>query len=175
VQIMADDDDAYGQVPEQHSYEFDVIPDPVVVSLDEPWVPPGDTKEPTPTWPTWLPPGALALAAAALALVALLGNGVASSFGYAVKFSESGTNASTTAPAHLAINVQIFLSALAILLGVAAVLVARTAVDVPAWTRDVAIAAILVGVVAAGLHWTLLQSLDNHKIPPDVVFSNSNS
>ncbi|MDX6229048.1 MAG: hypothetical protein QOI76_2438 [Frankiales bacterium] len=170
---MADDEDAYGQVPEQ--YDTDITPEAIelgVVSLDEPWEPPGDRKTP-PTWPNWLPPGALALAAAAIGLVALLGNGIGSSFGYVLKYSLSSTSGSTTAPAHTALNVQLVLAGLAVVLGALAVMGLRATPDAPRWCRDLAIAAIIVGIVAAGVHWTLLQSLDNHKIPPDVVF-NSN-
>ncbi|MDX6209488.1 MAG: hypothetical protein QOE24_1879 [Frankiales bacterium] len=171
---MADDEDAYGQVPEQ--YDTDVTPEAVelgLVSLDEPWEPPNEQRT-TGGWPSLLPPGALALAAAGIALVALVGNGIGTSYAYVLKFSLSGvSDTSTTGPAHTALNLQLILSGIAIALGIAAVLGTSRLAETPRWTRDVAIAAVIVGVVAAGVHWSLLQSLDNYHVPPDVVF-NSN-
>lgn len=171
---MAEDNEAYGQVPEQ--YEYDVTPDSVdleLVSLDEPWEPPSDRSSPN-AWPSLLPPGALALAAAAISLVALVGNGIGSSYAYVLKFSLSGvSDSATTAPAHTALNLQLILSGIAVVLGVAAFFGVRAMDETPRWTRDLAIAAVIVAVVAAGVHWSLLQSLDNYHVPPDVVFNNS--
>ena len=171
---MADDDDAYGQVPEQ--YEYDVTPEPIdvgLVSLDEPWQPPGDQHQPA-AWPSLLPPGALALAAAGISMVALLGNGIGSSYAYVLKFSLSDvSDAATTAPAHTALNLQLILSGVAVVMGVASFFGVRALPETPRWVRDLAIAAVLVAVVAAGVHWSLLQSLDHYHVPPDVVFNNS--
>jgi hypothetical protein len=170
---MADDDDAYGQVPEQ--YEYDVTPeaaDPALVSLDEPWEPPGDRARPA-SWPSLLPPGSLALAAAGISLVALVGNGIGTSYAYVLKFSLSGvSDTSTTAPAHTALNLQLILSGIAIVLGVAAFFGVRTLPETPRWVRELAIASVMVAVVAAGVHWSLLQSLNDYHVPPDVVFNN---
>jgi hypothetical protein len=169
---MAHDEDAYGRVAEPGAYEIDITPEPQLVELDEPRFPPTESN-PAPSWPPWLPPGSLALAAGVIALVALLGNGIGSSYAYVLKFSLSGvSDSATTAPAHTAINLQLALSGLAIVLGVAAVLGSRALEDTTRWVREVAIAAVIVGIVAAGVHWTLEQSLDNYKPPPDVVFNN---
>jgi hypothetical protein len=170
---MAHDEEAYGRVAEPGAYEIDITPDPQLVELDEPWTPPSE-RRPTTSWPSWLPPGALSLSAGVIALVALLGNGIGSSYAYVLKFSLSGvSDKATAAPAHTALNLQLVLAGLAILLGLAAVLGSRALEDSTRWVRDVAVAAVIVGVVAAGVHWTLEQSLDNYKPPPDVVFNSS--
>jgi hypothetical protein len=172
VRDMADDDDAYGQVPEQQAYD-DVTPEPALISLDEPWEPPAQPSFDGPrSWPSYLPPGALAIAAAAIGLVALLGNGIGSSFGFVLRFSLSGNGAASDA-AHTALYVQLVLAGLAAILGIAAVYGARAVPEAPTWTRDLAIAAVILGVVAAGVHLTLLQSLDNSHVSPDSTFVNS--
>jgi hypothetical protein len=171
---MADDRDAYGLVSEEYGY--DVAPEaeePGLVSLDESWEPPGDERNP-PGWPSLLPPGALAFAAAGISMVALVGNGIGTSYAYVLKYSLSGvSDTATTAPAHTALNLQLILSGIAVVLGVAAFFGVRAVPDTPRWTRDLAIAAVLVAAVAAGVHWSLLQSLDHYHVPPDVVFNNS--
>jgi hypothetical protein len=170
---MAHDEEAYGRVAEPGAYEIDITPDPQLVELDQPWTPPSERRAAT-SWPAWLPPGSLALAAGVIALVALLGNGIGSSYAYVLKFSLSGvSDKATTAPAHTALNLQLVLAGLAIVLGLVAVLGCRALEDTTRWVRDVAVAAVIVGVVAAGVHWTLEQSLDNYKPPPDVVFNSS--
>jgi hypothetical protein len=58
---------------------------------------------------------------------------------------------------------------------VAAVYGARAVEDAPRWTRDLAIAAVIVGVIAAGVHLTLLQTLDSSHVAPDTTFVNSGS
>src|SRR4051812_44668449 len=119
---MAHDEEAYGRVAEPGAYEIDITPDPQLVELDEPWTPPSERRATT-SWPAWLPPGSLALAAGVVALVALLGNGIGSSYAYVLKFSLSGvSDKATTAPAHTALNLQLVLAGLAIVLGLAAVL-----------------------------------------------------
>jgi hypothetical protein len=171
---MADDDDAYGQVPEQPVYD-DFASEPALIELDEPWEPPAPLSPDGPqSWPSYLPPGALALASAATGLVALLGNGIGSSFGFVLKFSLSGNTAASDA-AHTAVFIQLALAGLAAALGVAAVYGSRAVEDAPRWTRDLAIAAVIVGVIAAGVHLTLLQTLDSSHIAPDATFVNSGS
>ena len=166
---MADEDDAYGQVPEQQTYD-DFVPEPTLIELDEPWAPlPAGSTEGPRNWPSYLPPGSLALAAAATGLVALLGNNIGSSFGFVLKFSLGGNGAASDA-AHTAVYVQLALAGIAAALGVAAVYGARAVADSPGWTRDLAIAAVLVGVIAAGVHLTLLQTLDSSHIAPDTTF-----
>jgi hypothetical protein len=168
------EDEAYGRAAEPSAYEIDITPEPTLVELDEPWLPPGEESRRPASWPALLPPGALALAAAVIAVVALLGNGIATSYAYVLKFSLSGlSDSSATAPAHTALNLQLVLAGLAVLLGIVATVGTRVVPDSARWVREVAVAAVIVGVVAAGVHWTLQQSLDNYKPPPDVVFNNS--
>ena len=171
---MADDDDAYGQLSEDYEYASDPdAAEPDLVSLDEPWEPPAERTRPA-VWPTLLPPGALALAAAGISLVALVGNGIGTSYAYVLKFSLSGaSDSSTSTPAHTALYLQLILSLIAVVMGVAAFFGVRTVPDTPRWTRDLAIAAVIVAIVAAGVHWSLLETLDHYHVPPDVVFNNS--
>ena len=49
----------------------------------------------------------------------------------------------------------------------------RAVEDAPRWTRDLAIAAIIIAVIAAGVHLTLLQTLDGTQVAPDTTFVNS--
>ncbi|BEP15445.1 hypothetical protein acdb102_37560 [Acidothermaceae bacterium B102] len=170
---MADDDDAYGQVPEQQVYD-DFVPEPTLIELDEPWEPlPQQGPTGPRSWPSYLPPGSLALAAAATGLVALLGNNIGSSFGFVLKFSLGGNGAASDA-AHTAVFIQLALAGIAAALGIAAVYGSRAVADSPGWTRDLAIAAVIVGVIAAGVHLTLLQTLDSSHIAPDTTFVTTN-
>jgi hypothetical protein len=169
---MAEEDEAYGQRSEQPAYD-DFSGDPTLIELDEPWEPPAALSPAGPqAWPSYLPPGALALASAATGLVALLGNGIGSSFGFVLKFSLSGNSAASDA-AHTAVFIQLALAGIAVALAIAAVYGSRAVDDAPRWTRDVAIAAIIVAVIAAGVHLTLLQTLDSSHVAPDTTFVNS--
>lgn len=130
---------------------------------------PGDARPDGSTdrggWPSWLPPGALALAAAGLALVSLLGNGIGTSFGYVLRFTLSDNANDATHAVRTGIVVQLVLAALAVVSGGGALRGLTRVEDAPRWARDVAIAAVLVGIVALLVHWALLLTYNGQPVP----------
>jgi hypothetical protein len=158
---MTDDLGSYGGPSERDVDVVDVTPQP----LDAPGsdLPHGAAE--MVGWPTWLPPGALALAAAGLALVSLLGNGISTSFGYVLRFTLSDNTNDAAHAVRTGIVIQLVLALVALVTAGGALRGLGRVEDVPRWTRDLAIAAVLVAAVAVFVHWALLLTFNGQPVP----------